>query len=145
MSESTSNELVYVSWGGTGRAASLRSAMATAASAGSGLVYLAIIDQDTFADLDDSMVDLVQDELEWLLDAQIELSKEQIGAQDLAVRVLVRRGDVDAHVITVVETLGETSVLIGAPAASAGHESVEAMVQSLRQRTGRPVDLVQPD
>lgn len=140
---SVAADLVYVSWGGTGRAASLRSAMRTASQADRGLVYLAVIDQASFEDLDDLMVDLVQDELEWLLEAQIELSKRQIDARDLSVRVLVRRGDVDDHVADVVETLGETSVLIGAPVATEIHESVAAMVESLRQRTGRPVALVE--
>lgn len=140
-----SGELVYVSWGGTGRAASLRSAMRTAAEADKGLVYLAVIDQATFEDLDDAMVDLVQDELEWLLEAQIELTKSQVDVGGLAVRVIVRRGDVDDHVAEVVATLGETSVLIGAPVATAGHGSVAAMIDALASRTGRPVTLVDPE
>lgn len=137
-------DLVYVSWGGTGRAASLRSAMRTASKVEGGLVYLAVIDQGSFDDLDDSMVDLVQDELEWLLDAQIELARKQLDVR-LDVRVIVRRGDVDDHVVDVVEALGETSVLIGAPAATAKHESVAAMIRVLRERTGRPVELVEPE
>lgn len=140
-----SGELVYVSWGGTGRAASLRSAMRTAAEADQGLVYLAVIDQATFEDLDDAMVDLVQDELEWLLEAQIELAKSQVDVDGLVVRVLVRRGDVDDHVAEVVANLGETSVLIGAPVATAGHGSVTAMIEALASRTGRPVTLVEPE
>lgn len=137
-------DLVYVSWGGTGRAASLRSAMQTASEAERGLVYLAVIDEDSFDDLDDVMVDLVRDELEWLLDAQIELTKRQLDVASLPVRVIVRRGDVDEHVAEVVEAIGETLVLIGAPVATKGHDSVAAMVESLRKRTGRPVELVDP-
>lgn len=137
-------DLVYVSWGGTGRAASLRSAMHTASEAERGLVYLAVIDEESFDDLDDVMVDLVRDELEWLLDAQIELTKRQLDVASLPVRVIVRRGDVDEHVAEVVESIGETLVLIGAPVATKGHDSVAAMVESLRERTGRPVELVDP-
>lgn len=137
-------DLVYVSWGGTGRAASLRSAMQTASEAERGLVYLAVIDEESFDDLDDVMVDLVRDELEWLLDAQIELTKRQLDVASLPVRVIVRRGDVDEHVAEVVESIGETLVLIGAPVATKGHDSVAAMVESLRERTGRPVELVDP-
>ncbi len=137
-------DLVYVSWGGTGRAASLRSAMRTASQVEGGLVYLAVIDEGTFDDLDDSMVDLIEDELAWLLEAQIELTRRQLNT-DLDVRIVIRRGDVDDHVVELVETLGETSVLIGAPAAPSTHESVAEMISVLRSRTGRPVALVEPE
>ncbi len=137
-------DLVYVSWGGTGRAATLRAAMRIASQIEGGLVYLAVIDEGTFDDLDDSMVDLIEDELEWLLHAQIELTRRQLNI-DEEVRVVIRRGDVDDHVVELVEELGDTSVLIGAPAATAAHQSVAQMIEVLRVRTGRPVDLVEPE
>ena len=137
-------DLVYVSWGGTGRAATLRAAMRIASRIEGGLVYLAVIDEGTFDDLDDSMVDLIEDELEWLLEAQIELTRRQLNI-DEKVRVVIRRGDVDDRVVEMVEALGETSVLIGAPAATTNHESVAEMIEVLRSRTGRPVELVEPE
>ncbi len=137
-------DLIYVSWGGTGRAATLRAAMQIASEIDGGLVYLAVIDEGTFDDLDDSMVDLIENELEWLLEAQIELTRRQLNVEE-EVRVVIRRGDVDDHVVEMVEALGETTVLIGAPAATANHESVAEMIEVLRERTGRPVELVEPE
>lgn len=138
-------ELVYVSWGGTGRGATLRSAMERAATAGKGLLYLAILDDGTFADLDHKFLAVVKDELEWLLEAQLEVTKSQLGVDDLEVRVLIRGGDVAEQVTDVVTAMGDTEVIIGAPVPLAGHQSIETLLDAVRDRVSVPVDLVTGD
>ncbi len=138
-------ELVYVSWGGTGRGATLRAAMEQASAAGKGLLYLAVLDDDSFADLDDTFLAIVKDELEWLLDAQLEVTKTELGAEEVPVRILIRGGDVADQVADVVDTLGDTEVIVGAPVPLAGHQSVDALLDALRQRIAVPVELVSAD
>ncbi len=138
-------ELVYISWGGTGRAATLRSALAEASAADKGLLYLAILDDSTFSDIDETTLALAADELAWLLDAQVELTKSQVGVDDVPVRVLVRAGDVADEAAEVVKTVGETELLIGAPVPLAGHGSVNDLIEHLRSRVSVPVRLVEPN
>lgn len=138
-------ELLYVSWGGTGRAASVREAMRRAMVTERPLRYLAVLDDEHFADLDESMIRLVGDELQWLLDAQLELTKTQIGGDELAVAVDVIAGRVADVVADAVGEGSEVDILIGAPIAVAGHDSVESLIEQIATRTGCRVELVQPD
>ncbi len=140
-----SDELVYVSWGGTGRGATLRTAMERASEEGKGLLYLAILDNAGFADLDAAFLAVVKDELEWLLDAQLNVTKTQLGVDELPVRVLIRGGDVAEQVADVVSAMGETEVVVGAPVPLAAHESIDSLVDELRAKVSVPVSVVEAE
>ncbi|MGH1491192.1 MAG: universal stress protein [Acidimicrobiales bacterium] len=139
-----SDETVYVSWGGTGRAATLRKALTKASEAGHGLIYLAILDDSTFGDVDRSMLELAKDELSWLLDAQLELARKQTGLADIGVRVLVRSGDVAAEIIDVVDASGTSEVLIGAPIPPGKENAVTQLLEHLRARLRAPIEIIEP-
>lgn len=139
-----SGELVYVSWGGTGRTASLRSAYQRAVAEGLALIYLALLDDRAFADLDDDMMDVVTDELEWLLDAQIDLVSHQVSDTPHAVRVVVRAGRVVDEVAELVEACGAALVLVGAPVPADAQAELDALIEALSARTGADVALVDP-
>ena len=136
--------ILYVSWGGTGRAASVREAMRRAVADGVGLRYLAILDTEHFADLDDRTIEVMSDELRWLLEAQLDLTSTQLGVDDLPVEVVVKVGDVVETVVDVLGERGPAEVLIGAPVPTAEHESVEALTEALRGRISGSVSLVSP-
>lgn len=140
--------MLYVSWGGTGRAASLREAMRRALAVEDGddvgLRYLAILDDGAFGDIDPGTRRLVADELEWLLNAQLELTRDQLGRRDLPVDVVVRSGDVVEAVVDVLGERGPADVLIGAPVPVAGHESIESLTEALRARISGSVTIVVP-
>jgi ABC-type antimicrobial peptide transport system ATPase subunit len=138
-------DLLYVSWGGTGRAASVRKAMRRAMAEDRSLRYLAVLDDEHFADLDRSMLDIVADELNWMLDAQLELTKSQVGADQLEVSVDVVTGEVVELVVASVAESGDTDILIGAPVPVAGHDSIDSMIGQIIERTGCRVEVVQPD
>lgn len=136
-------DIIYVSWGGTGRGASLRRAYRSAAEQDRGLVYLAILDEGTFHDVEASLRRVVSDELSWLLDAQIRLIQSELGL-DVDTRIMVRTGDIDNEVTEVINLVGADLVLIGAPVPLAGHSSVEEFGEILRNRTGATVEVVEP-
>jgi len=136
-------EMIYVSWGGTGRGAALRAAYEQAADAGQSLTYLAILDPPHFADLDKHLIDLVVDELEWLLDAHLRTVAEASYKRIDATRVIVRTGEVDDEVIELAEATGAESIVLGAPLDIAGG-SVTELVEALQQRTGAAVSIVNP-
>lgn len=137
------SEIIYVSWGGTGRAATLRQAIARAAARDAGLVYLAILDDGAFGDIERSMLELAKDELAWLLDAQLELTRQQTG-DDVAVRVLVRAGDVADRIVEVADAVGETEVLIGAPVPASADNTVDRLVDEVAERIGAEVRVIEP-
>lgn len=135
-------ELVYVSWGGTGRAATLREALLKAYENKQALLYLAILDHSTFSDVDDSTMALAIDELSWLIDAQLELTRDQANAEDVPVRVLVRSGDVVEQVCDVVAAIDAAEVLVGAPVPVSGHDSITDLIDAVSSKVSVPVSLV---
>ncbi len=137
------HELVYVSWGGTGRAETLREALLKANENKQALLYLAILDDSTFSDIDDSMMALAIDELSWLIDAQLELTRDQVNAEDVPVRVLVRSGDVVEQVRNVVADTDVTEVLVGAPVPVSGHNSIGDLIDAVSSAVSVPVSLVE--
>ena len=137
-------EILYVSWGGAGRAANVGEAMRRATVVGCPLRYLAVLDDEHFADLDDSMIRLVGEELQWLLDAQLELTKSQVGADELAMVVEVTAGRVADEVVDAVDGSSEVEILIGGPLPGAGDDSAEPLIEQLERRTGCRVELIQP-
>ncbi len=139
-----SEEMLYVSWGGVGRPASLRMAMQRAHDADRALVYLAILDSSSFDDLDATMFDLVTDELRWLLEAQLELARRQTGLIDLVTRVVVRRGEIDEEVRATVHAAGIDEVFVGAPLVAHGSQSTERLLAALASTIGASVELLVP-
>jgi len=137
------NELIYVSWGGSGRGAALRAAYERAADADQGLVYLAILDPPHFKDLDGHLLELVVEELEWLLEAHVRMVKTA-AYRSIPTRVLVRTGEVDDEVESLASAIRADTVLVGAPVAATPWGSIEEMIVSLRTRTGATVELVDP-
>lgn len=138
-------ELIYVSWGGTGRGAALRAAYEQAADADQTLTYLAILDPPHFADLDGSLLTLVVDELEWLLNAHMRTVAAASPKQVESTRIIVRTGEVDDEVISLTQSSGADSIVLGAPIATASGTTVDELVASLRERTGVDVSVVDPD
>ena len=137
-------ELIYVSWGGTGRGAALRAAYDQAADADQSLTYLAILDPPHFADLDTGFIKLVIDELEWLLNAHMLNVAEASYKQVETTRVIVRTGNVDDEVVQLAKASGAQSIVLGAPIAI-GDTSVDELVAALRRHTGIAVTVADPD
>lgn len=141
-------ETVYLSWGGTGRAASFRAALAEASDADRSMIYLAVLDDAHFADVEADLLALAEEELRWLLDAQVDLTKRQAGRPGADVDVLIRVGAVADEVAGVLETLqatdggGDVELVVGAPVPSSGDRSAAEVLASLEQQTGLPVRIV---
>jgi len=127
-------EVIYVSWGGNGAGVAVRSAFEAALERNASLLYLAILDQQHFGDLDDVHVALVVDELEWLLDAQLRLVANQLNAVGHPARILVRVGDVYDELDAVVRSTTCDLVLVPA--------EVGETAEAIAERTGCTVELV---
>lgn len=130
----TSNELLYVSWGGNGRTVALRTAFEAALERSKSLLYLAVLDEDHFGDLDQRFLSLVVDELEWLLDAQLRLVAGQLNAEGHPARILVRVGEVYKELSDVVNASNVDLVLVPAQVAETAAQ--------ITRITGVPVETV---
>lgn len=137
-------EMIYVSWGGTGRGAALRAAYEQAAAAGQTLTYLAILDPPHFSDLDRGFIELVVDELEWLLNAHMRTVAEASPQQVQSSRVVVRTGEVDDEVEALAKATGADTIVLGAPI-DIGGRSVDELMAALTERTGVAVSIVDPE
>ena len=143
--DDTPGELIYVSWGGTGRGAALRVAYDQAADADQTLTYLAILDPPHFADLDTVLITLVVDELEWLLnahlrtvaDSQLQRGRKRPGSSCAPARSTTRSS----------RCAGDWRRVHRArrAARTADGTSVEELVSALRERTGADVSIVFPE
>jgi len=128
------NEVIYASWGGNGRGLALRSAFEAAIERDAPLLYLGIVDQDHFGDLDGRYVTLIEEELQWLLDAQLQLVADQLGVSEHDARILVRTGTVEEVLADVVTASSAQLIMI--PTEVSDHQ------QSITQSSGITVELV---
>lgn len=142
MADTERPEMIYLSWGGSGRGVAFREAYNRAVAEERGIVYLAILDAPTFSDLDGQMLDHVVQELTWLLEAQLRLVDREEMATRVPTRTLVRDGDVADEVSELVEVLGTDLVLIGAPIPLPDYHSAEELMADLATRTGATVELI---
>ena len=142
-------ELVYVSWGGTGRGDALRAAFLEAAQKDLDLVYLAILDARTFVGVDDVLSGAMASELDWLLRAQIRMIKSELGVDGVEARVVVRRGDVEEEIAAFVRDTGAEEVLVGAPVivprTVQRAEGLDDLVGDLTRDTGVDVSVIGPE
>ena len=142
MSDPMVRELVYLSWGGSGRGVAFRDAYERAVAEQRGIVYLAILDSSTFGDLDRALLDFVVEELTWLLEAQLRLVDREQPQTRVSTRTVVRIGDIGEEVADLVEGLGTDLVLIGAPIPLSADGTVDALVRDLSERTGAIVEVI---
>ena len=142
MADEHRSEILYVSWGGSGRSVAFREAYARAVKQERGIVYLAILDAPTFGDLDDSLAEVVAQELTWLLEAQLRLVDREEASTVVPTRTLVRTGDVAEEVASLVEVMATDTVLLGAPIPFSDHTSVGDLVEALSVATGVAVEVV---
>ncbi len=136
-------ELVYVSWAGTGHSLAVRQAVRIAGQAENEvteLVYLAVVDDDGFSDVDQALRDTAAEELVRMLSVQMDMIIEELGASELATRVLVRSGDVAQQVIDVVNTLDAAHVLLGGPVPDS--QGTSTLVSRLNGELTVPVDVL---
>jgi len=111
------------------------------------LTYLAILDGRAFRGLDDEMYAAVHAELQWLLEAQIRMIRNQLNFPELNSKVLVRNGDVEDEIGIYVNDRDIDLVLLGAPVPAESRTEKHAaglddMVSDLIRDTGAHVEVV---
>lgn len=132
-------EILYVSWGGSGRGTAVRAAVERARDEDVSLGFLAVLDE-SFGDMDEALADVVADELGWLVSAQMRMVTAALNAENVRTRVLVRRGPLLEIVPAAVKESTVDLVLLGAPVPLDG-----AAIERLEDATGVPVEVIGPE
>lgn len=123
--------LAYLSWGGIGNVDTLRAAAHQASDEGFELLYLAVLDDDSFGDVDDFVLTVVADELEWLLTVQLDLIKSELGVDDMASKVVVTSGELKQQAGDLAQKYDLDQVVIGASGPYV--EAAELAATSIRE------------
>jgi hypothetical protein len=138
-------QTLYLTWSGTCRSATLRQATRHAVENNGAFVHLAVLDDASFADVEDHVMIIVAEELEWLLEAQVYLVRRQIGADDLPVRVVVRRGDIVEQTVSMLDELGCADLVVGAPGPVGETGPLTDLLAVMSSRVDQVVRLADPD
>lgn len=141
-------ETIYVSWGGTGRGASVRAAVSRAGAAGQNLRYLAILDTRMFGDLTPKQAETVREELTWLLTAQLRMIDLQTD-EEVKATIDIREGEITDNVTQLAKEIDADLILLGAPLGRDYHRpdrrTRTELVEFLRQETGADVEVIGDD
>ncbi|MGI9610045.1 MAG: universal stress protein [Acidimicrobiia bacterium] len=133
---------LYVSWGGSGTTDSLRNAARNAKESGTSLVYLGVVDDESFGDVDGATMEMLVEELNFLLRTQLVGVTRQIGAAELPTSVEIRRGDVAAAIADVASHINASAALIGGPLPIDADTDPDATIASLAHKCGLDLRLI---
>ena len=124
--------ILYLSLAGAGTSETLEQALIVAVEAETDLRYVAVVDDAHFGDIDHATMEMVAEELEFLLRAQLVAVRRRVTSSP-AGHVAIHRGSAADVLGGVDETIHE--VLVGGPIALDEAATSELIVQ-LERRSG---------
>lgn len=139
---SSSQDIVYVSWGGSGRNDTLEAAARRAKDAGVGFIYLGVVDNQKFGDVAKPTMETLINELEFILRSQTFAVMRQINGTGVETSVVVRRGEVAEAIRSVAEDAGVSSVLVGGPLPVRDQQTAAQVIDQLQLDTGLTITLI---
>lgn len=139
---SSSEDIIYVSWGGSGGNDTLEDAARRAKDAGVSFIYLGVVDNQKFGDVAKPTMETLLQELEFILRSQTFAVMRQINGSGVETRVVVRRGDVAEVLKSVAEAAGVSSVLVGGPLPIRDQQTAAQVIDQLQIDTGLKITLI---
>ena len=139
---SSAEDIVYVSWGGSGRNDTLEVAARRAKDAGVGFIYLGVVDNQKFGDVAKPTMETLINELEFILRSQTFAVMRQINGTGVETSVVVRQGEVAEAIKSVAKSAGVSSVLVGGPLPIRDQQTAAQVIDQLRIDTGLTVTLI---
>ncbi len=139
---SSAEDIVYVSWGGSGRNDTLEEAARRAKDAGVGFIYLGVVDNQKFGDVAKPTMETLLNELEFILRSQTFAVMRQINGTGVETKVVVRQGEVAESIKSVAEAAGVSSVLVGGPLPTRDQQTPAQVIDQLRIDTGLTITLI---
>ncbi len=138
----SAEDILYVSWGGSGRNDTLEAAARRAKDAGVGFIYLGVVDNQKFGDVAKATMETLINELEFILRSQTFAVMRQINGTGVETRVVVRRGEIAEAIKSVAESVGVSSVLVGGPLPIHAQQTAAQVIDQLQIDTGLKITLI---
>lgn len=145
----TGGSIVCATRGGAGSRAVQEKAISYAQESGSKLVFLYIVDTTNVNGIEDSLQVALQDELNWLGNALLNIAHKRAENRRIASKIVIREGKVSDEIVSFLEEESADLLLLGAPrgtsASILGDDPVERFAESIERESGVPVEIVRPE
>ena len=135
--------------GGQGSRAVRQRAIQRAIERSLPVTFLSIIDLKPFADVDESLLPALAEELAWMTEVLARLAMQQAQQQGVEAHIMVRKGDVATEIARFLRESEANLLLLGAPRGTTanvfGDDAVEQFAVSIQNDTGVPVEIARPE
>jgi len=141
--------IVCATRGGAGSRAVQEKAISYAQESDSKLVFLYIVDTNNVNGIEESLQEALQDELNWLGNALLNIAHKRAKNHRIASKIVIREGKVIDEICNFLEEESADLLLLGAPrgtsASTLGDDPVERFAESIEHESGVPVEIVRPE
>ncbi len=142
------NSIVCATRAGEGSRAVQKAAIALAKETGQHLVFLYIVESRIYDGLEEPMRPIVRAELYWLAKTLLRIAGNRAKEADLQPSLIIREGNVQDEISTVVKNVDASCLMLGAPrhrqANTFGEQAIIDFAKSIQQATGVNVQIEWP-
>lgn len=141
--------IVCATRGGEGSRSVQLEAIRRSKSSKKPLTFLYITDPKTLGDVDETMLDAVQSELDWMGNTLLRIALQRAEQAGLNARVVIRHGEVRTEISRFLSETEADLLLLGAPRGTTanvfGDDAVEKFALSIQEITEVPVEVIRPE
>jgi hypothetical protein len=141
--------IVCATRGGAGSRAVQLAAIERAGQTGKHLVFLFVADSTFQIRVEETLREVVREELLWMGNAMLQIAKRRAGASDIAVRLVLREGAVKEEISRFLKESEASLLLLGAPRGTTstviGDDTIEQFALSIEEATGVKVEVIRPE
>lgn len=141
--------IVCATRGGAGSRANQERAIERAAAAGLPLVFLHVVDETAFGEVDDVVRNDVVAELKWVGSALLQLALQRALDAPIGAEIVMRHGRSVEEIQRFLVEADAEMLLVGAPRGTTvdnfGDDAVERFAATVTEATGVPVEIVRPE
>jgi nucleotide-binding universal stress UspA family protein len=141
--------IVCATRGGEGSRAVQLAAIQRAKQSGKDLVFLFVADSSMEEKVEETLQTAVRDELIWMGNAMLQIAKLRAGAENIAVRLVIKVGEVREEIERFLQDSQAELLLLGAPRGTSatvfGDDAIEQFAHMIQEDTGVTVQVIRPE
>lgn len=141
--------IVCATRGGEGSRAVQLAAIQRAKQSNDDLVFLFVADSTMEEKVEETLQTAVRDELIWMGNAMLQIAKLRAGAENIAVRLVIKVGEVRQEIDRFLQDSQAELLLLGAPRGTSatvfGDDAIEQFAHTIQEDTGVPVEVIRPE
>ncbi|MCP5095495.1 MAG: universal stress protein [Chloroflexi bacterium] len=149
MSKKDGKPIVCATRGGEGSRAVQIAAIEQAKEFNSSLIFLCVTDPNSLGDYDESLIESISRELDWMGETLLRTAQRRADAAGLVSEVRIRRGPVQDEICRFIEETDARLLLLGAPRGTTanvfGDDAVEKFAKQIMNSTHVDVKIIRPE